>query len=124
MEETLISAGVEMMSSEASENFSDMASVFFFGVGVDEYVVEVHQYTNIKQVAEDVIHEALESGGCVGESKRHNMSFKGAIVSPESCLPFIALSDSDQMVHVSEVDFQIYLALHGLSRRLEMQGRG
>ena len=59
MEETLISAGIEMMPSEVSENFLDMALVFFLRVRVDEYVVEVHQYTNIKQVAEDVIHEAL-----------------------------------------------------------------
>ena len=93
------------MLSEASENFSDMASVFFLRVRVDEYVIKVHQYTNIEQVTEDVIHEALESGRCVGESKRHYVPFEGAIVSPESHLPFIALSDSDQMVGMPEVDF-------------------
>ena len=95
MEETLIGAGIEMMLSEASENFSDMALVFFFRVRVDEYVVEVHQYTNIEQVAEDIIHEVLESGGCVGESKRHYAPFEGAVASLESCPPFVALSDLD-----------------------------
>ena len=105
MEETLIGMGVEMMLSEALENFSDMASVFFLGVRVDEYVIEVHQYTNIKQVTEDVIHEVLESSGCIGESKRHYTPFEGAIASPESCLPFVTLSDSDQMVGVPEVNF-------------------
>ena len=105
MEETLIGAGVEMMLLEALENFLDMASVFFFGVRVDEYVIEVHQYTNIEQVTEDVIHEALESGRCVGESERHYAPFKGAVASLESCLPFVALSDLDQMVGVLEVDF-------------------
>ena len=48
------------MLSEVLENFLDMASESFLGVRVDEDVVEVHQYTNIEQVAEDVIHEALE----------------------------------------------------------------
>ena len=105
MEETLTGVGVEVMLSEASKNFSDMVSVFFLRVRVDEYVVKVHQYTNIKQVAKDVIHEALESGGCIGESKRHCMPFEGAIASLESHLPFITLSDSDQMVGVLEVDF-------------------
>ena len=95
MEETLIGTGVEMMLLEVSENFSDMVSVFFLGVRVDEYVVEVHQYTNIEQVAEDVIHEALESGRCIGETERHYMPFKGAIASPESHLPFVTLSDLD-----------------------------
>ena len=95
MEETLISVGIEMMLSEVSENFSDMVSVFFLTVGVDEYVIEVHQYTNIEQVAKDVIHEALESSRCIGESERHYVPFKGAVASPESRLPFVALSDLD-----------------------------
>ena len=105
MEETLIGAGIEMMLSEALENFSDMALVLFLRVGVDEYVIEVHQYTNIEQVAEDVIHEALESGRCIGESERHYVPFEKAVVSLESRLPFIALLDSDQMVGMPEVDF-------------------
>ena len=105
MEETLIGTGVEMMLSEALENFSDMASVFFLRVQVDEYVVEVHQHTDIEQVTEDVIHEVLESGRCVGESERQYAPFEGAIVSPESRLPFVALSDLDQMVGMPEVDF-------------------
>ena len=52
------------------------------------------RYT-IEQVAKNIIHEALESGGCVGESERHYAPFKGAVVSPESCLPFVAVSDLD-----------------------------
>ena len=104
MEETLIGVGVEMMLLEASENFLDMVSVFFLRVGVDEYVVEVYQYTNIEQVAEDVLHEVLESGGCVGESKRHYLPFEGAIASPESHLPFVTLLDLDQMVGMLEVN--------------------
>ena len=105
MEETLIGTGVEVMLSEASENLLDMASVFFLGVRVDEYVIEVHQYTNIKQVTEDVIYEVLESSGCIGESKRHYVPLKGAVASPESRLPFVALSDSDQIVGMPEVNF-------------------
>ena len=105
MEETLISTGIKMMLSEALENFSDMALVFFFGVGVDEYVVEVHQYTNIEQVAEDVIHEVLKSGGCISKSKHHDVPFEGAVVGVKSGLPFITLADMDQMVCVTEVNF-------------------
>ena len=105
MKETLIGAGVEVMLLEVSENFSDMVSVFFLRVRVDENVVEVHQYTNIKQVAKDIIHEALESGRYVGESERHYTPFEGAIASLESRLPFVTLLDLDQMVGVPEVNF-------------------
>ena len=75
-----------------------MASVFFLRVRVDEYVIEVHQYTNIKQVTEGIIHEVLESSGCIGESERHYAPFEGAVASLESCFPFVALLDLDQMV--------------------------
>ena len=105
MEETLIGVGVEVMLLEVAENFLDMPSVFFLGVGVDENVIEVHQYTNIEQVTKDVIHEALESSGRIGESERHYAPFKGAVASLESRLPFIALSDLDQKVGMPEVNF-------------------
>ena len=39
MEKTLIGAGIEVMLLELSENFLDMALVFFLGVGVDEDVI-------------------------------------------------------------------------------------
>ena len=40
-----------------------------------------------------------------------NVPFEGAVVSPESHLPFVALSDLDQMVGMLEVDFQIDFGL-------------
>ena len=53
----------------------------------------------------------LESGRCIGESERHYTPFKGAVASLESCLPFVTLLDSDQMVGMLEVDFQIDFGL-------------
>ena len=61
----------------------------------------------IKQVAEDVIHEALKGSGCVCKSKGHDAPFKGAVAGAESCFPFVTLVDMDQMVCMMEVDFQI-----------------
>ena len=39
------------------------------------------------------------------------MPFEGAVASPENHLPFVALLDSDQVVGVLEVDFQIDFGL-------------
>ena len=44
MEETFIGMGVEVMLLESSENFSDMALVFFLGVGVDECKTSYHYF--------------------------------------------------------------------------------
>ena len=101
MEEILIGTGVEVMLSETA----DMPFVLFFKVRVDEDAIQVYKYAYIKQVAEDVTHEALESGRHIRKSKGHDMPFKGAITGVESSLPFIALTDVDQMVCMAEVNF-------------------
>ena len=49
----------------------------------------------------------LKSGGRVHKSKGHDAPFEGAIAGAESGFPFVALSDTDQVVCVTEVDFRI-----------------
>ena len=107
MEETLISTGVEVMLLEMVEYLVNMPFVLFFGVRVDEDVIQVYHHAYIEQVNKDVIHEVLESSRHICESEGHDMPFKGAIAGAESGLPFIAHTDVDHMVCVAEVDFQI-----------------
>ena len=48
MEEALISAGVEIMLLEMVEYLTDVSLVLFFGVRVDEDVIQVYQHAYIK----------------------------------------------------------------------------
>ena len=61
----------------------------------------------LSRFPEDVIHKTLKSGRCICKSKRNDPPFEGAIVGAESGFPFITLSDTDQVVHVMEVNFCI-----------------
>ncbi len=45
-------------------------------VRVDEYVVKIYDYGNVKHVSENIVHEALERHGSIGESKRHDTPLK------------------------------------------------
>ena len=90
-----------------AEYLTDVLFVLFFGVGVDEDVIQVYQHASIGEVTKDVIHEVLEGSGHVHKSKRHDTPFKGAIAGAESGLPFITLTDADQVECMVEVDFQI-----------------
>ena len=47
----------------------------------------------------------LKSGRCVRKSEGHDTPFEGAIVGVESGFPFVPLSDTDQVVCVTEVNF-------------------
>ena len=89
---------------EVSEHFMDMVMMKIGIVGVDEDVVQVHEDANIKEVAKNVVHESLKGSWRIGESKRHYTPFKRAIVSSECGFPFIAFTDSDKMVGMSEVN--------------------
>ena len=95
------------MLSEATEYLADMLYMLFFRVRIDEDVIQVYQHAYIEQVTEDVIHKTLKSGRCIRKSKGHDTPFEGAVAGAESGFPFIALSDTDQVVRMTEVNFRI-----------------
>ena len=76
-------------------------------VGINEDVVKVYNYGNIKHVSENVIHEALEHYRSIGESKRHDTPFKGAIAGSEGCFPFITFGYTYEMISMSKIKFGV-----------------
>ena len=62
----------ETVLPEPSEYLSDMFDMLFRVLGVDEDVVEVDNHEHVEEVREDVVHEVLESGGCICEPKGHH----------------------------------------------------
>jgi hypothetical protein len=90
-----------------SEYFLDMGSMLCQIVGVDEHIIQVDDDADVEHIGEDVIHEALESSGGVGQSEWHNKPLKQAIAGAESCFPFISFSYSDKVIGVLKVDFRV-----------------
>ena len=82
-----------------------MLIVFFFRFGKDKNVVEVNHTKVINEASKGMVDVGLEGGGCIGETKRQNKIFKMTVSGPKSSFPFIALTDSDPVVGISEVDF-------------------
>jgi hypothetical protein len=69
--------------------------MFGWIVGVDEYIVEIHDDAYIKQISEDVIHEALKDRGTGGQAKWHDLPLERAILGSECSFPRVAFGDSD-----------------------------
>ena len=95
MELAFVSVSIESMLSEPSEYLADMFPVVGDIVRVDQYVVQVDYYRDVKHIREDVIHEMLEGGRCICKSEKHNVPFEGAVVGAKHCFPFIAIGDAD-----------------------------
>jgi hypothetical protein len=96
--------------SELSEDFSDMLSVILDVVRVDKDVIEVYDNRNVSEIGENFVHEALECGGGVAETKGHNQEFKSSVSGPKGCFPFVARSNSDVEVTYSEIDLSVDLS--------------
>ena len=74
--------------------------------GVNKEVVHVDDEPSFSNhVAEQVIHEVLEGGGRVGESKEHDSGFEQPLMGDEGCLPLMAIFDSYIVVSPMNVEF-------------------
>ena len=95
MELTFICASIKLMSTEMSEDFSDMFVVFLQVIGVDQDVIEIYNHRDIYHVSENVIHKALESGRGIGKSEQHNQPFERPIAGSKGGFPLISICDVD-----------------------------
>ena len=76
MELALLRLGIEAMLAKTSQHLTNMHPVVLLAIGVHQDIIEIHNDVDVNHVCEDVVHEALESSRCVGESKRHNHPLK------------------------------------------------
>ncbi len=84
---------------------------FAFAFGIDEDVIEVHYYKNVKLLCQDLIDVAQECGQCIGQSKRYHLVLKMAITGLEGYLLFIAFFDSYSIVGISQIELGETLSL-------------
>ena len=74
--------------------------LFAFVFNVDEDIIEIYYYKNVKLFCQDLVDTALERGRCIGQSKRHHLVFKILIASLEDRLPFVFLPNSHLIVGI------------------------
>ena len=73
--------------------------------GVDEKIIHVDNEPSFgNHIAEGVVHETLEGGGGVGESKEHHGRFEEPFMGNEGCFPLVTILDSYVVVPPSDVE--------------------
>jgi hypothetical protein len=81
-----------------AESGEDLVDVVQMGreVGAeDDDVVEVDEEEDADEGAKDVVHEALEGGGCAGKSEEHDGELEGAEWGGDGCLVDVLLTVAD-----------------------------
>jgi len=64
-------------------------------IRIDQNIIKIDYYTNIKKIRKDVIHKVLEGDRSVGETKEHKRLFEWSVVGVKHSLPFITFSNTD-----------------------------
>jgi hypothetical protein len=83
------------MFPKTPQYFKDVFPMFGRIIGLDEYIVKVHDDAYIKQISKDVIHETMKDRGTVGQAEWHNLPFEQAVTGSECSFPLVVFGDSD-----------------------------
>ena len=93
-----------------------MADVFRRGLREHQDVVQVDHDEDVEEVPQHIIHQSLEHSWSVSQPERHDEVLKVTQVSVKPRLPFVPLSDSYQMVRITQIELREY---GGVGERLE-----
>ena len=111
--------------SEGSKDSVDNLLVFGEGGGVDKDVIHVaYDFATINELTKDVVHHHLEHHRGVAQSEEHDSWFKQASVSPECCLPLIALLDLHVVEPPVEVEYGEELSTTEAGQDIRDKGEG
>ncbi|TYK18567.1 uncharacterized protein E5676_scaffold119G00730 [Cucumis melo var. makuwa] len=68
--------------------------MFLHGRTIDHYVIQVDYYEFIEIFVEDLVHQRIEGGRGIGETKWHYEEFERTISGDTGCLRLISLCNS------------------------------
>ena len=72
--------------------------------GINKKIVHVNDKPSFcNHIAKEVIHEALESGRGIGETKEHHGWFEESLICDKGGFPLMSIFDSDIIVSPSNV---------------------
>ncbi|CAJ0957311.1 unnamed protein product [Ranitomeya imitator] len=110
----LINIGAKSDGS-ASEEVEDFANISPVGVNiwrVDENMIQIDYGRGGKHIPEDIVHKVLENGWGITEPEGHHQIFIVPIPGVKSRLPFVPLTDANQVGGTSQIgDLTVCTAL-------------
>ena len=96
---------------ELGKDLPDMGRVLLRIVRVHQDVIQVYNYRGVNHISEDVIHEPLEPHRGLGGPLRHYKPLERPVSGLEGGFPFVAISDTDEVVGMLQVNLGVDLCL-------------
>ena len=116
------------MEVELSHSLEDAASSLSMGFWVqrgDEKVIHIDDKPSFHDhISGQVIHESLEYGRGVAETKEHDGRFEKSLVSDEGSLPLMAIFDVNIVVPPSNIELGKMMNIFQLVYEIRNKGEG
>ena len=77
--------------------------LFSLVFNIDKDVITIYYHKNVKFFCQNLVNIALKRGRCIGQSKKHYLILKMAIIDPKDRLLFIFFSDLHPMIGIGQV---------------------
>jgi len=72
-------------------------------IQVDKYIIQIDHNTNVQNVGENIIYKLLKGCGSISKTKKYYRPLEQSVTCPKSSLPFIAISDVNQVVSMVKI---------------------
>src|SRR3954463_7614726 len=89
---TLAEFGIQLMLCKFLKYQTQMSFMLFFGLGVDQNVIDENDNELVKELHEHLVHHIHEISWCIGQTKWHHGILIQSIPSGESCLRYVLFS--------------------------------
>ncbi len=78
--------------------------LFALALSVDEDVIEIHYYEDVKLFGQDLVDVTLKRGRCINQSEKHDLVLEMVVAGSEGRLPFITFPDPYSMVGIGQIE--------------------
>ena len=85
------------------EYFFNMLVMFGHVIQIDKYIIQIYHDIYIQKVRENVVYKSLKSYGSIGKTEEYYRLLKWSITCPKDSLPFIIVSDANQVVSIVKI---------------------
>jgi hypothetical protein len=103
-EEAFMQACIELVLLEHLENCVQVLKMLFARLGEDEDVIQVDEYKFAHLMPEDLVHDLLERGRGVGETKAEHFELEVPNGRAESRFRHVFRWDADLVVSLCQID--------------------
>ncbi len=84
--------------------------LFALAFSVDEDIIKIYYYEDVKLLGQDLIDVTLKRGRCVGQSQKHDLVLEMAIAGSKDRLSFIVFLDPHSMVGIGHIELDKILS--------------